>query len=80
MYFKTIANQAAGTVDFHCAWDQKDKLWMIYFMRVIPAELVFNKSGCVITWTNCRHPYYNENPFPETAPPPAIVNFLLPKS
>jgi hypothetical protein len=37
-------------------------------MRIIPAELVLNTPGSVITWTNCRHPYYDKNPFPETAP------------
>ena len=41
---------------------------MIYLMRVVPAELVFNKPGCVILWTNCRHPFYDRNPFPESAP------------
>lgn len=28
-----------------------------------------NKPGSVILWTNCRHPFYDENPFPEKAPP-----------
>jgi hypothetical protein len=69
MYFKTISNKESMTVDFHCAWDQKQKLWMIYLMRVVPAELVLNKAGSVVTWTNCRHQYYYKNPFPETAPP-----------
>lgn len=68
IYTKTIANRDALTVDFHCAWDQGDKLWMIYLMRVIPAQLVLNKPGCVILWTNCRHPYYDQNPFPHLAP------------
>jgi hypothetical protein len=57
------------TVDYHCAWDQGDKLWMIYLMRVIPAQLVLNRSGSVVLWTNCGHPYYDENPHPEMAPP-----------
>ena len=25
-------------------------------------------KGCVVLWTNCRHPYYDDNPFPEKAP------------
>lgn len=69
LFVKVIANAESGTVDFHCAWDQGDVLWMVYLMRVIPAQLVVNKPGCVITWTNCRHPYYEANPFPEKSPP-----------
>ena len=68
IYTRTIANRDALSVDYHCAWDQGDKLWMIYLMRVIPAQLVLNEPGCVILWTNCRHPFYDKNPFPEKAP------------
>ena len=68
MFFKTITHKDAMTVDFHCAWDQGDHLWMIYLMRIIPAELVLGKPGCVITWTNCHHPNYDDNPFPNIAP------------
>ena len=68
IYCKTIANKSAMTVDYHCAWDQSNELWMIYLMRVIPAELVLKKPGSVVLWTNCHHPYYDKNPFPNTAP------------
>jgi hypothetical protein len=68
IYTRVVANEAAMTVDYHCAWDQGDKLWMIYLMRVIPAQLVLNRPGSVITWTNCRHPFYDENPWPEKGP------------
>ncbi|MEU6586654.1 SRPBCC family protein [Nocardia sp. NPDC046763] len=68
LYMKVVANPDALTVDYHCAWDQGDDLWMIYLMRVVPAELVLNRPGSVVLWTNCRHPYYDENPYPETAP------------
>ena len=68
IYTRTIANHEAMTVDYHCAWDQSEKLWMIYLMRVVPAELTLNKPGCVVLWTNCRHPFYDENPYPEKAP------------
>lgn len=69
IYVKVVANPEAMTVDYHCAWDQGDELWMIYLMRVVPARLVLNRPGCVILWTNCRHPYYDNNPFPDKAPP-----------
>jgi hypothetical protein len=68
IYTRVVANEAARTVDYHCAWDQGEKLWMIYLMRVIPAQLVLDKPGSVVLWTNCRHPYYAKNPFPQKAP------------
>ena len=69
IWTKCVAHAGAMTVDYHCAWDQGEKLWMIYLMRVIPAPLVLNKPGSVVLWTNCRHPFYDKNPFPEKAPP-----------
>ncbi len=69
IYCKTIANPEAMTVDYHCAWDQGQKLWMIYLMRIIPAEPVLNRPGCVVLWTNCHHPFYDKNPEPGLAPP-----------
>jgi hypothetical protein len=68
IYCTVKADPDAMTVDYHCAWDQGDVLWMIYLMRVVPAKLVLGRPGSVITWTNCRHPYYDNNPFPEKAP------------
>jgi hypothetical protein len=68
IYVRVVANREAMTVDFHCSWDQGEHLWMIYLMRVVPAELVLGKPGCVVLWTNCRHPNYDRNPYPETAP------------
>ncbi|GAA1909534.1 SRPBCC family protein [Streptantibioticus ferralitis] len=70
IYCKVVANSEAMTVDYHCAWDQAETLWMVYLMRVVPASLVLGKPGSVITWTNCRHPYYDANPYPERAPRP----------
>ena len=67
-YCKTFTNEEAMTVDFHCAWDQYEDLWMIYLMRIVPAQRVFNKPGSVIFWSNCHHPYYDQNPYPEKAP------------
>jgi hypothetical protein len=67
-YCKTISNFEAMTVDYHCAWDQAKHLWMIYLMRIIPAQEVLNKTGTVVIWSNCYHPFYEKNPYPETAP------------
>ena len=68
IYFKVKANKEALVVDYHCAWDQGDDLWMIYLNRIVPAEVVLNKPGSVVFWQNCRHPNYDKNPYPEKAP------------
>ena len=38
-------------------------------MRVVDAQVVLDKPGSVVLWTNCHHPFYDDNPYPETAPP-----------
>jgi hypothetical protein len=42
---------------------------MIYLMRIVDAQTVFDKPGSVVLWTNCHHPFYDHNPYPEAAPP-----------
>jgi len=69
IFCKVAANAAAGTVDYHCAWDQGHDLWMIYLNRVVPAELVLKKPGSVVFWSNCHHPYYDKNPYPQLSKP-----------
>lgn len=68
IYFKVKSNKEALIVDYHCAWDQGDDLWMIYLNRIVPAEVVLKKPGSIVFWQNCRHPYYQKNPYPEKAP------------
>jgi hypothetical protein len=68
IYCKVVANPEALTVDYHCAWDQGEHLWMIYLNRIVPARLVLNRPGSVIFWQNCRHPFYDDNPFRDKAP------------
>jgi len=67
-FTRVAANESAMTVDYHCAWDQGDNLWMIYLMRVVDAQVVLNRPGSVVFWTNCRHPYYDKNPHPDLVP------------
>ncbi|QUH03648.1 SRPBCC family protein [Saccharopolyspora erythraea] len=71
IYVRIESNPDALTVDYHAAWDQGDDLWMIYLFRVLPAELVLRKPGSVLLMTNCHHPYYTDNPYPEAAPSPS---------
>jgi hypothetical protein len=68
IFTRTVASREARTVDYHCAWDQGKHLWMIYLMRIVDAKVVFDKPGSVVLWTNCHHPFYDKNPYPETAP------------
>ncbi|WP_330182988.1 SRPBCC family protein [Nocardia sp. NBC_01503] len=68
IYTRTESSRATRTVDYHCAWDQGEHLWMIYLMRVVDAQRVLNKPGSVVLWTNCHHPFYDENAYPEAAP------------
>ncbi|MGC4807703.1 SRPBCC family protein [Micromonospora sp. DT233] len=70
IYMRLIPNAEALTLDYHCAWDQGEDLWMIYLFRVVPAERVLGRPGSVVTWTNCHHPNYDKNPYPELAPDP----------
>ncbi|MES1205412.1 MAG: SRPBCC family protein, partial [Pseudomonadota bacterium] len=65
IYCRTHSCAEAMTVDYHCAWDQGNELWMVYLNRVVPAETVLKRPGSVVVWTNCRHPYYDRNPYPE---------------
>src|ERR1700743_2484551 len=54
IYTRTVANAEARTVDYHCAWDQGEHLWMIYLMRVLDAQVVLGKPGSVGLCTNSR--------------------------
>jgi hypothetical protein len=65
IFCKTVADRAAMTVDYHCAWDQGQELWMIYLNRIVPALPVLGQPGSVVIWTNCHHPHYDRNPYPE---------------
>jgi hypothetical protein len=69
LFAKIISNKDALTLDYHCAWDQGELLWMIYLNRIVDAKIVLNKPGSVIFWQNCKHPFYSSNPFPELAVP-----------
>lgn len=58
IYVKTESHEPSGVVDYLCAWDQGEELWMRYYCRFVDASPTFGKPGCVLLWTNCRHPYY----------------------
>ncbi|MFG2049395.1 SRPBCC family protein [Micromonospora sp. NPDC048935] len=70
IYMRLQADPQARTLDYHCAWDQGKDLWMVYLIRLIDANVVLNRPGTVLVWTNCHHPNYDKNPYPELAPSP----------
>jgi hypothetical protein len=70
IHVRVDADPRARTVDYHAAWDQGRHLWMVYLIRLVDAEVVLGRPGTVLIWTNCRHPNYDHNPYPETVPHP----------
>ena len=59
IYIRSEAYPDSRVVDYPCAWDQGDELWMRYYFRFIDAMPTLRKPGTVVLWTNCKHPYYD---------------------
>lgn len=70
IYVRSDAYPDSGVVDYLCAWDQGDELWMRYYFRFIDAMPTLKKPGTIVLWTNCKHPYYDRN---TTAQVPASI-------
>ena len=49
----------ARVVDYQCACDQKEELWMRYNFRFLDAEPSIKRPGTILTWLNSKHPYYD---------------------
>jgi len=67
IYIRSEAYPDSRVVDYPCAWDQGDELWMRYYFRFIDAMPTLRKPGTVVLWTNCKHPYYDRKT--ENLPP-----------
>jgi 3-oxoacyl-(acyl-carrier-protein) synthase III len=61
IYIRAEAYPECRVVDYPCAWDQGDELWMRYYFRFIDAMPTLRKPGTVMLWTNCKHPYYDRS-------------------
>ncbi|WP_437726131.1 hypothetical protein WMF30_09885 [Sorangium sp. So ce134] len=59
IYVRAEAYPDSRVVDYPCAWDQGDELWMRYYFRFIDARPTIRKPGTIVLWTNCKHPYYD---------------------
>ncbi|MBW4450025.1 MAG: hypothetical protein KME38_25120 [Spirirestis rafaelensis WJT71-NPBG6] len=61
IYIRAEAYPDSKVVDFPCAWDQGQELWMRYHYRFLDAMPTLRKPGTIMLWTNCKHPYYERN-------------------
>jgi len=61
VYTKVRAFPDCGVIDYLCAWDQAEELWMRYYFRIIDAMPTIRRPGSIVLWTNCRHPYYDRD-------------------
>jgi hypothetical protein len=61
IYARAEAYPDSRVVDYPCAWDQGEELWMRYYFRFIDAMPTLRKPGTVVLWTNCKHPYYDRS-------------------
>jgi hypothetical protein len=61
IYIRAEAYPDSKVVDYPCAWDQGEELWMRYHLRFIDAMPTLRKPGTVMFWSNCKHPYYERN-------------------
>jgi len=61
IYVRCEAYFDSRVVDYLCAWDQGEELWMRYYFRFIDALPTLRKPGTVMLWTNCKHPYYDRS-------------------
>lgn len=61
IYIRSEAYPDSRVVDYPCAWDQGDELWMRYYFRFLDAMPVLRKPGTIMLWTNCKHPYYDRS-------------------
>lgn len=61
IYVRIEAYPESKAVDYLCAWDRGEELWMRYYIRFVDAMPTIRKPGTVMLWTNCKHPYYDRN-------------------
>ncbi|WYL95193.1 MAG: hypothetical protein HEQ35_16290 [Gloeotrichia echinulata IR180] len=61
IYARVEAYPDTGVIDYPCAWDQGEELWMRYHFRFLDAMPTLRKPGTVMFWTNCKHPYYDRD-------------------
>lgn len=61
VFVRVDAHPASGVIDYACAWDQADELWLRLMFRFVDAEPLLKQPGTVVTWTNCKHAYFDRD-------------------
>jgi len=59
IYMRVDAYPDSRVVDHLCAWDQGEELWMRYHFRFLDAMPTVRRTGTIVLWSNCKHPYYD---------------------
>jgi hypothetical protein len=62
IYVRVVANHESGCVDYHCAWDQAEELWMRVHLRFLDAQGAMGRPGTMLLWSTFRHPYFMPRP------------------
>jgi hypothetical protein len=62
IYVRVVASGESGCVDYHCAWDQREELYMRVHLRFLDAQGAMGRSGTMLLWSTFRHPYFVPNP------------------
>ncbi|NJD52870.1 MAG: SRPBCC family protein [Candidatus Methanoperedens sp.] len=65
IYIRADCYPESKVIDWPCAWDQKEALWMFYATRLLNARPALGKDGTILIWTNFRHQNYINGPRPE---------------
>lgn len=60
IFVRCKAYSDSKVVDYLCAWDQGEELWMRYYFRFVDAQPTLKKPGTILMWLNCHHPYYEK--------------------
>jgi len=65
IYIRADCYPESRVIDWPCAWDQNEDLWMFYATRLVDAKHALGTDGTVLIWTNFRHQNYINGPRPE---------------
>lgn len=59
VFVRVQPHAESGVIDYACAWDQGDELWLRLMFRFVDAMPLLKRPGTVVTWTNCKHAYFD---------------------
>ena len=62
IYVRVVVGRESGCVDYHCAWDQAEELYMRVHLRFLDAQGAMGRPGTMMLWSTFRHPYFSPSP------------------